>query len=480
MNPQYRLSHYTICTQLDHSDGKYMLVHGYTGAIDIASESIATYLTSHDTLSPDSAPFTENTWNTLVNRGYITTKTPDEEFAFVKRMADVFHKRSKLFSSFIFIPSYDCNFRCPYCIESVMSGGGNNWSKRTFIREMVDRAYDAMLEIAPHEKLRGKQIILYGGEPLLAENKEIVTYMVEKGQSLGYTFMAITNGYDLDHYTHLLGPDKVSRLQITVDGTKEWHNQRRVHYRDGGSFDKIVANIKLALESGVYVSVRVNTDRLNFDSIATLKTLFTELGYYNYDNRFSIYAGFLYDNENSDPAQSSHIPIPKKSTYFDTLTELDSKIRETHLNIDCPSDRLYRAIRQAIANKKPLSFNSIGCASQSGAYVLDPKGDIYTCLEIVGQPQYIIGNYAASDGIRWKEETLAQWHGHNIATSPTCSKCKYAFMCKGGCAVRRIKSKGLDKQHCRSFRELFATSVNKAYRACIVQGQNKPNNVTTP
>lgn len=179
-------------------------------------------------------------------------------------MAEVFHKRSKLFSSFIFIPSYDCNFRCPYCIEGQMSGDGKNWSKRTFTREMVDRAYEAMLEIAPHKELHGKQIILYGGEPLLKENKEIVTYMIEKGCSLGYSFMAITNGYDLDGFVDLLGPEKLCRLQITVDGTKEWHDQRRVHYKDGGSFDRIVANIGLALKAGVHVAVRVNTDRLNF------------------------------------------------------------------------------------------------------------------------------------------------------------------------------------------------------------------------
>lgn len=478
MNPQYRLSHYTICTQLDHSDGKYMLVHGYTGAIDIASESIATYLTSHDTLSPDSAPFNENTWNTLVNRGYITTKTPDEEVAFVMRMANAFYKRSKLFSSFIFIPSYDCNFRCPYCIESVMSGDGNNWSKRTFTREMVDRAYGAMLEINPHRELHSKQIILYGGEPLLAENKEIVTYMVEKGHLLGYTFMAITNGYDLGHYTHLLGPDKLSRLQITVDGAKEWHNQRRVHYRDGGSFDKIIANIPLALKAGVTVNVRANTDRLNFDSLAELKTLFTRLGFYDYDQHFSMYAGFLYDSENPTPTQATSINSQSSSSYFTTLTELDSKIRETQSEIFCPSDKLFREVFWAITNKKSLSFNSISCASQSGAYVLDPKGDIYACMEIVGQPQYIIGNYDTNGSVEWKDAELAKWHKNSIAFSQACSKCKFVFICKGGCAAHRIKSKGHDTQHCRSFREMFATSINKAYQSYLSQRGN--TNHATP
>lgn len=46
---------------------------------------------------------------------------------------------------------------------------------------------------------RGNNVItLYGGEPLLAENKDIVTYIVEEGVKRGYKFEAITNGYDLD------------------------------------------------------------------------------------------------------------------------------------------------------------------------------------------------------------------------------------------------------------------------------------------
>lgn len=462
-----RLSSYVIFTELDDSDNKYMLVHGCTGAIDIASESIVSYLQSEDILTPETAPFSQKTWDTLVARGYITAKTAEEEYAFAGRMAEVFHKRSKLFNSFIFIPSYDCNFRCPYCIEGQMSCDGKKWSKRAFTREMVDRAYEAMLEIGPHKELHDKQITLYGGEPLLAENKEIVTYMIEKGCSLGYCFMAITNGYDLDEFVDLLGPEKLKFLQITVDGMKEWHDRRRVHYRDGGSFDKIVANIGLALKAGVRVNVRVNTDRLNFDSITTLKALFTELGYYDYDNRFSMYAGFLYDSENLNPAVDQSAPKKAESSYFGTLTELDAKIRETRPGISCPSDRLFRELYRSIANKKTLAFNSIGCASQSGAYVLDPKGDIYTCMEIVGQSQYVIGNYATPEGIRWNEEERQRWQGRNISTSPTCSRCKYAFMCKGGCAIHCLKGNGHDAQHCRSFREMFKTSVNKAYRAYL-------------
>ena len=101
-------------------------------------------------------------------------------------------------------------------------------------------------------------ITLYGGEPLLAENKDIVTYIVEEGVKRGYKFEAITNGYDLDCFLDLLSSEKINKLQITIDGVKEEHNVRRIHYKYHDSFDKIISNLKLALKKDVFISVRIN------------------------------------------------------------------------------------------------------------------------------------------------------------------------------------------------------------------------------
>ena len=81
--------------------------------------------------------------------------------------------------------AYDCNFRCPYCYEGNISGKGRQWSKKIFNKDMVDRAYQAMEEIEPNKNLRAKTITLYGGEPLMASNREIIEYIVIKGKSLG-------------------------------------------------------------------------------------------------------------------------------------------------------------------------------------------------------------------------------------------------------------------------------------------------------
>ena len=125
-----------------------------------------------------------------------------------------------------------------------------------------------MEQIQPHKELRSSILTLYGGEPLLAENKEIVNYIVEEGVKRGYKFNAITNGYELEHYLDLLSPTKICKLQITIDGPKAIHDTRRIHYKDYGTFDKIIHNISMALKKNIKVSVRMNTDNHNVDKFS--------------------------------------------------------------------------------------------------------------------------------------------------------------------------------------------------------------------
>lgn len=43
-----RTSSYMIPVKLESEKGKYMLIHGYTGAMDIVSESIVLYLKNNE------------------------------------------------------------------------------------------------------------------------------------------------------------------------------------------------------------------------------------------------------------------------------------------------------------------------------------------------------------------------------------------------------------------------------------------------
>lgn len=455
----FRSSSYNIIVPLNHEPGKYMMIHGYTGAIDIVDENIAVFLDGHKHFSEEDVDFSEETFNLLLRRGYITDKTVRQERELVCRLAELLHKDARRRSkSFVFMVTYDCNFRCPYCYEAGISGNGRHWTKKTFTKELVDRAYEAMEEIAPGSRKGYNIITLYGGEPFLKENVEIVTYIVKKGQELGYVFDVITNGHDLDYYTEVLSSGAMRHFQITLDCTREMHDSRRYHYQTHKSFDKIMSNIRLALDNGVRVGVRFNADAKNFSKIKQLQALFDEAGYAG-SQLFTFNTAMLTDEkENTE----------NKDINYVSRKEFNRMHTEIEVDIPHQDYGLYAKIITAIKNRTCLRFHSIFCGVQSGSYILDPYGDIYTCWETVGKEQYVLGRYAPD--LQWSD-SLKNWQGRNTGNTPKCSCCKYALLCGGGCLSKALKfSGGFKSSYCDGYEDIVNMSANRAYSEALKLG----------
>ena len=352
-----RTSSYLIPVKLESEPGKYMLIHGYTGAIDIVTESLLKKIQA----VASGVDLPEDTLQALIKRGYITTRSQEEEYAYVARMAKALHKKECLLhTSFTWVVTYNCNFRCPYCFEGREQKDGE--IQIVFTKKMVDQAYHAMELIQPNKKLRRNVITLYGGEPLLAENKEIVSYIINEGQKRGYTFFAVTNGYDLNSYIDLFSPSAIKKIQVTIDGPKNFHNQRRIHHKYVETFDNIISNIKLVLNTGIKVSVRINTDKNNVEQISELKKQLKILGLYNYPN-FSLYSAILIDND-------SITKIERDKLDFVSIKSYVEKNRQNEVLELCQDYGIYKIINEAISTNRAIAFRSTYCTSQTGEYVL--------------------------------------------------------------------------------------------------------------
>ena len=524
LQDRLRTSLYTIFIPLETDTSEWMLVHGYTGAIDIVNNKIAQFLRQGG-IVPNAEdvsahfPITKTSINKLQKRGYLTAKTPFEEKEWVKTLANHLHSKSKRNgSSFIFMVAYDCNFRCPYCFENGISNNGKGWSKKTFTKDSVDRAYQAMLEIEPDAGKVNKQITLYGGEPLLAKNIGIVDYIVKKGVDLGYSFFAISNGYELEHYKDLLNPKMIKSLQITIDGPKEIHDTRRTHFEDGSSYDKIIENIKLCLAQEVRISVRINTEVKNFEYLQILNEDFKKHGLFD-SKYFSVYSALIHGEDEIScnvvmsgkqgeerAAKYSNafgiLEVPEKPEYSpddqyinfeneesrilesivfhdDNEDEVEERMRtmnrseyikkfkevlskDPKMKISCQDYGLEARIMHVLKGGAFMNFQSTFCGAQNGMYILDPCGDIYSCWELVGQDEFIIGNY--KDEIVFNQEALEKWQGKNISKVDACSKCKYAFFCGGGCMAGALKEgRGYNSSHCDGFPKMFQEFVPGTY-----------------
>ena len=392
-----RTSSYTIYADLPKEQEKMLLVHGYTGSYDKVSRRVATYLRSLEVKNPPKPLYgdwspeppidgevispSQATIELLKRRGYLTDKTVEEEQAFFVQMATkLHHLASRLMPSYVFMPTYSCNLRCSYCFQDHMrTNPAFKHLLKTMQPEMVDRIFAAMPQIeAGHGVTEDmdlpRNITFFGGEPLLAESRSTVEYIINKALSLGKAnFSAVTNGTELDAYQDLLGEDKISFLQITLDGTQAEHDKRRIYADGSGSFEKIARNITMALDLGVRIEVRMNIDRNNLHQLPDLADEIVARGWNSYQN-FSAYTAVVTTSELNDKTSI-------KTTF--NSWELDKaldEMRQQYPNmkaIDRPDDGLMARVRQIFEQRKsPLpNLSASFCGAHNKMYVLDPFGD---------------------------------------------------------------------------------------------------------
>src|SRR5262249_47314450 len=140
----------------------------------------------------------------------------------------------------------------------------------------IERLYGLEDNGTPRHRVIG----FFGGEPLLAASRPTVQYIMEKAWSMGpAAFWGISNATELDAYEDLLGPDKIVRLQVTLDGVPTEHDKRRIYADGSGSWAKIVRNITMCLERRVQISVRMNLDRNNIQQLPEMANIFSQQGW---------------------------------------------------------------------------------------------------------------------------------------------------------------------------------------------------------
>ena len=180
-----RTSSYNILTRVDEQEGLYAILNAYTQAFDIVNTEVYNYLR----VNGENNKITEETRDTLVKRGYLTSLSQKDELELVKQLLDRAYDEARFKkNSFHFILSYDCNLRCVYCYEDPVLNGSMCLPKRQITKEQVDKAFEIIIEKNANGT-NNKKIALYGGEPFLAENYDILIYIVEKGKGLVFLLL---------------------------------------------------------------------------------------------------------------------------------------------------------------------------------------------------------------------------------------------------------------------------------------------------
>ncbi len=467
-----RTSNYNIYVPLVDSE-RFILVHGYTGAVDVVSADVVDFLQDFNRMNGDKRnnSMDKKTIETLIRRGYLTERTPEQENQHLLQIASLLLKKYQKvdFPEFVIIPTYDCNLRCFYCYENKLHAKGSKWLKTRITKEQIDAIFQAIPDLCS-DNINEGEVTLYGGEPLLVENLGIVEYIIEKGRKVNLSFGAVTNGVALEYFKDFLGDKKITRLQISMDGPPRIHDKRRFLSDGSGTFQLISQNINMALDKGVKVTVRINVDRLTVSGLPTLIRIMEENGWFSQE-KFWAYVSTVHC-----PAKLFSRQMLRDSELFqefDKIKELVSEPKRILIN----DGGIKRLFKKGLSDNHFPPLRASFCAASAKMYVFDPFGDVYGCWETVGDTKQRIGRYFPE--LKIGNDFMESWSKINITNLPKCQKCKYALFCAGGCAYQ-IYSNSVSNSFCEDFQMCFAKSVVSAYREFLQEkSQNRKNTPNT-
>lgn len=487
-----RASSYNIYVPLPDNEREVLIVHGYTGAYDRVSRTVGDYVRSLD-VAPAAPPLhgewtsdraghtgplvaiapSRDTVATLTRRGYLTTKTPEEETGYFARVVKRTHAVNAMRApSYIFMPTYDCNLRCSYCFQDHMRTDPTfRPLLRVMMPDVIDRIVGAMPLIEEAHGLKAsaarlRSIGFFGGEPLLARNRPVVEHIIKAVRRMGPAqFWAVSNATELEAYADLLGPDNIAQVQITIDGPPDEHDKRRVYADGSGSFTRIARNIDLCLDRGASVGLRMNIDRANISLLPALAEAIVSHGWHERPG-FTTYTAPITNSERTITLNEI------KAKYF-TSWELDEAIdvlREDHpvmRVIGRPDDGLTGRISRMFTNRSQVpEVKTSFCGAHSTMYIFDAFADMYACWERTGDASVRIGHVTEDGSVEMNSPMTKLWRSRTPASNPTCRQCRYAMHCGGGCAVLAEGRNGkLHSNHCDDFGVRFRSAVATAYTA---------------
>ena len=374
----------------------------------------------------------QNLVEEMIKEGYLVNDDFDE-----LKMLRFYNMNKKFCGNTLTItisPTLSCNFACSYCFENSQCG--------TMTELEQDRVVEFIRKKLENKKFSNLSIIWFGGEPLCAKKivYNISSKLIELCENMGIKYNAkmISNFYLADEETIVnLKKFKISQVQVTIDGSKENHNSRRVlKTGSDGTFDVIINNICKSKLLGLQVVIRINSDKTNIDSVDKLLDILVE------KNLRDLYVYLAHTFCFSD--SSSEI----KNNCFLTKEFAAQNVKLIKLLLDKGFD--FKKIVNSLY-PKVIPFH---CSAQSNnAFIIGPYGELYKCEHDVGNMDRTIGFV---DKVKLNSENKytqlvneSEWLLASPFNSNKCRECKILPICMGGCLSVK---KTISEPHCMQWK----------------------------
>ncbi len=437
----YKISSYSIVLPICDNGQHYAYINGCSKRFEILSEHLGKLITQNKQIELLLAQSTDKEFEFLVQIGHILPSQYDEERLLKADLEEIRKKKGEYFNITV-IPSYLCNFSCPYCFERDIA----EYRPQSLKKKMTPFLINNIFSFAQHEIDSGKTlsgVTLFGGEPYLPHNKDALLTLKECCEKLSVSINSITNGYYIDEFIDIIVAPVFNSFKITIDGTRETHDRRRFPKDTGKSFDRIIDNIKLLLSLGKLVTVRTNINKENKDDIFEIANYFREQGFlenpfFNHYFKATIGCFEYLDNAVSD---------------VEIMNVLGNTVSNYKFN--SVYFRIYKQLLSFQNNDMVAAINPFFCGANLSNYVFDPERNVFSCWDLCANPNSIIGSINENGEVLFNENVI-KWRNRTVQNLESCKDCQYKMFCGGGCSAQSILSdKNINEGFCDNFKEIF-------------------------
>ena len=352
----------------------------------------------------------------------------DEEFSDIKKKYEKrVHASNTLYLTML--PTEACNFACPYCFL---------WEKAP--RTMNAQLYNDVLSYVDNyvnEKTNISYIMLnwFGGEPTLC-HKQIHEFMTKLSEFANQRNIKIgssitTNGYLLNkEILRKLLIAGIKNFQVTVDGTRDAHNQGRPLKSGEGTYDVIMKNLteihSLDSTFEFQMDIRCNFTRRTIKAVDDYIDIFMQQ--FGADKRFKLYCRPVYEYETKDNDISKMaddiLSLEEGLLYQNRFAEKIDSLR---------TDSIKRRMVDPLPQPTPCWCN----AEIENHIIIGSDGSIYICDTLTGH-NHAIGSL--KDGkIVINDSKNFRYNIFNDARTEKCMHCKLLPICMGGCLINRLE-----------------------------------------
>lgn len=344
----------------------------------------------------------------LIKAKVFSSKFEDESFITQKKLIKYNQSFQEKELGIVLLPTFACNFQCPYCYESNLPS--------VFMDEETE---DQIIQFIKKNKGSDRlHLCWHGGEPLLAFKniKRILEKIESEGTIKIKNHSMVSNGYLLDKTKCLLLKRyNLNTIQISIDGLREQHNKSRIHKNGTPTFDIILNNVEniFRIIPKCHVIIRMNTHIENEEDFPLLYEMLTKRwGNQNYSVQMK------YVNKHNSGCK---------------IECIKNKNQALHLQ------KLYRKYNFNNTDLFP-SPQIGGCvATQINSFVIGTKGEIYKCWVDVGKKDRVVGNIFSNE---YNMTLISEYIlGTDMFNDKKCLKCILLPICDGGCNLQRLEHK---------------------------------------